>query len=268
MIIEWNAHMFSSDTQTYPFHPNAVYTPNPANWETDPLATYIQRLDKDNIDRAILVHPEPYGDDHSLVLDCLKRNPNRFKGTSLFYPKDPDAPQKLADLVAQHPEIISTRFHAHRGKEQYLDNFADHNVRALWQKAVDLNLIVELHIGPNYGAQIRDVLKDIPKTVVLIDHLAEPHKGDAVEFADILDLAQFENVYMKLSGLNHFAKDAPYYESTKPFTKIVSEAFGPGRMVWGSGSPNIVDIHLSHWNETARAKVKGGNLKQLLWPND
>lgn len=268
MIIEWNAHMFSADTDRYPFHKNAVYTPNPSNWEQDPLATYLQRLKDENIDRAILVHPEPYGDDHRLVLDCLQREPDRLKGTSLFYPKDPDAPKKLADLVAQEPKIISTRFHAHRGKEQYFDSFTDRNVRALWKKAVELDLIVELHIGPDYGAQVRDVLRDMPETIVLIDHLAEPHKGDPVEFANILDLAQFDNVYMKLSGLNHFAKDVPHYESAKPFTKIVAQAFGPDRMVWGSGTPQIVDVHLAHWNEEARAKVKGINLKNLLWPEE
>ncbi len=268
MIIEWNAHMFSSDTARYPFHPNAVYTPNVANWEADPLATYLKRLKNENIDRAVLVHPEPYGDDHRLVLDCLKREPLLFKGTSLFYPKDPQAPQKLADLVAQEPQIISTRFHAHRGKTQYLNSFADRNVRNLWEKAVELNLIVELHIGPDYGAQVRDVLKDMPASVVLIDHLAEPHKGDAVEFANILDLAQFDHVYMKLSGLNHFAKDLPHYESAKPFTKVVADAFGPDRLVWGSGTPHIVDVHLAHWCEKDRAKVKGENLKRLLWPED
>ncbi|MDA0711239.1 MAG: amidohydrolase family protein [bacterium] len=266
MIIEWNAHMFSSDTTRYPLHPRAVYTPNASLWEVDPLAAYTQRLEEAHIDRAILVHPEPYGDDHRLVLDCLTQEPDRLKGTSLFYPDDPDAPQKLADLIGQEPGIIATRFHAHRGKEQYLSSFAQRGVRSLWEQAVHLGLIVELHIGPNYGAQVRDVLKEMPETTVLIDHLAEPHKGDAVEFADVLDLAQFKNVYMKLSGLNHFAKDAPHYTSAGPFTRMVAQAFGPDRLVWGSGTPAIVDVHLAHWNETDRAKVKGGNLKNLLWP--
>ena len=44
-------------------------------------------------------------------------------------------------------------------------------------KGVELGLIIELHIGPDYGAQVADVLRDIPDSVVLIDHLAEPHKG-------------------------------------------------------------------------------------------
>jgi hypothetical protein len=44
----------------------------------------------------------------------------------------------------------------------------------------------------------------------------------------------------------------------------VAAAFGPDRMVWGSGTPAIVDTHLAHFSEADRAKVKGGNLQRLL----
>ena len=264
MIIEWNTHIFSSDVKRYPIHPQAAYTPRTSSFSARPLEEYMQRMQTESIDRAVLVHPEPYGDDHRLVLDCLAREPMLFKGTSLFYPKDPDAPRKLADLVKAQPLIIATRFHAHQGKEMYLDSFADPGVRALWQKAVELGLIVELHIGPDYGAQVAEVMRDFPETTVVIDHLAEPHWGSAVEFANILDLAAFEQVYMKLSGVSHFAEDAPLYLSARPFTRRVVEAFGPERLVWGSGSPEIVDAHMEGYSEVERAKVKGGNLAKLL----
>ena len=221
-------------------------------------------MDDEGIERAVLVHPEPYGDDHRLILECLEREPRRFLGTSLFYPKDPEAPQKLADLVAAHPQVIATRFHAHRGKESYLDSFDDPAVRNLWGKAVELGLIIELHIGPDYAAQVAGVLRDFPDSTVLIDHLAEPHMGDAVEFAHVLDLALYDQVYMKLSGLNHFAQDEPLYRSAQPFTRRVIAAFGPDRMVWGSGTPGIVDAHMEQYSEADRAKVKGGNLVRLL----
>lgn len=268
MIVEWNAHIFSPDTERYPLHPQAAYKPDVSVHPADPLGAYLQRMADEGIDRAVIVHPEPYGDDHRLVLECLQREPEKLRGTSLFYPKDPDAPQKLADLVAREPKIISTRFHAHRGKQIYLDSFADKGVRALWEKAVELGLIVELHIGPDYGAQVAEVLRDIPETKALIDHLAEPHMGNPVEFADILELgtakAEYNNVYMKLSGLGHFADDAPLYASAKPFTRRVIEAFGSERMVWGSGAPGIVDAHMEGYGEAERARVRGGNLAALL----
>ncbi len=269
MIIEWNVHIFSADTARYPFHPRAVYTPNPANLAADPLADYLVHMAAEGIDRAILVHPEPYGDDHRLVLDCLDREPQRFLGTSLFYPRDADAPDKLTDLVQRQPKIISTRFHAHRGKQAYFERFDEPGVIALWERASQLGLVIELHIGPDYGAQAAALIARFPNTPVLIDHLAEPHMGNGVEFAEILALANFDNVYMKLSGLNHFATDAPLYLSARNFTRLVLDAFGPDRMVWGSGTPGIVDAHLAHLSEAERAKVKGENLAALLreyWP--
>lgn len=264
MIIEWNAHMFSRDTTRYPFHPRAAYTPDPADWSADPLADYLAHMTATGIDKAVLVHPEPYGDDHRLVLDCLQREPTRFLATSLFYPRDADAPQKLTDLVRQEPKIIATRFHAHRGTQAYLDSFTEPGVRALWEVAGELGLLIELHIGPNYAREVADVIRAYPTYPVLIDHLAEPLMGNPIEFADVLALAKFDHVYMKLSGLSHFSNDAPLYLEAKPFTRWVVDAFGPDRLVWGSGTPQIVDAHLAHLSETDQDKVKGGNLAQLL----
>ena len=264
MIIEWNTHVFSPDLQRYPFHKDAVYEPDVSAKPTDPLGAYLQHMDREGIDRAVIVHPEPYGDDHRLILAFLKQEKKRLKGTCLFYPKDPDAPRKMEELVAREPRIIAARIHAHRSKETYLDSLTSPEVRVFWEKALELDLIIELHIGPNYAQQAGQMLRIYPESKVLIDHLAEPHMGNAVEYAHVLDLAAFDTVYMKLSGLNHFATDAPLYLSARPFTRRVVEAFGPDRLVWGSGIPRIVDAHMEGYAEVDWMKVKGDNLASLL----
>src|SRR5204862_5269622 len=181
--------IFSPDLGQYPLHPRAAYRPDLSRQPADPLAAYLEQMRRNGIDRAVLVHPEPYGDDHRLILECLVREPQRFRGTCLFYPKDEDAPRSLEELVRREPRIVALRFHAHRGKEMYLDSFADPGVRALWGKAVDLGLIIELHIGPNYAAQAAEAIRAFPGGRVLIDHLAEPHLGTAPEYAEVLELA-------------------------------------------------------------------------------
>jgi hypothetical protein len=35
-------------------------------------------------------------------------------------------------------------------------------------------------------------------------------------------------------------------------------------MVWGSGTPDIVDAHMPNYTNEERALVKGGNLARLL----
>lgn len=61
MIIEWNHHLFSSDVHNYPFHPDAAYVPAAAALLKDPLAEYLHGMRERGIDRAVVVHPEPYG---------------------------------------------------------------------------------------------------------------------------------------------------------------------------------------------------------------
>jgi predicted TIM-barrel fold metal-dependent hydrolase len=263
-VIEWNAHIFSPNLKKYPFHPQSTYQPDVSIHAEDPLSTYLERLFEEGIDQAVIVHPEPYGDDHSLILDCVAREPDRLRGTSLFYPRDEQAPDKLAKLVRKEPKIIATRFHALKGNEKYLDSFADSGVRALWRKAYELDLVIELHIGPDYARQAGLAMEAFPGSKVLIDHLAEPHLGNAVEFAEVIDLSRFPNCYMKLSGLNHFAQDTPLYESALAFTRRVIQEFGPDKVVWGSGTPKIVDAHMQGYSPREIAMVKGGNVRRLL----
>ena len=217
------------------------------------------------IDKALFVQPEPYGDDHTLVLDCLRRtSPDKFKATSLFYPKNPQSPKKLAALVKREPRIVSTRIHLHRGKEMYLESFAAGYARALWKQAADLGLVIELHIGPNYALQAASAIRAFPGCKVLIDHMGEPKLGNPYEFANMLELAKLPNVYMKISGIDYIATDAPNFPSVLPFTTRLIREYGPDRIVWSGGSPKLADFHMKGYSAADIAKVKGGNLQKLL----
>ena len=264
-VIEWNQHMFSSNTAKFPFSPRGTYKPDVSRLSADPLVDYQAHLKEFGIDRALFVHPEPYGDDHTLVLDCLARtSPSQFKGTSMFFPKDDDAPTKLEALVKKQPRICSTRFHLHRGNTHYFASFAEPGVRALWKKGVDLNLVIELDLGPNYARDAGSATAAFPGCKVLIDHMCNPKTGMIWEYGDVLNLAKYPGVYMKMSGLDYMADDKPDYESLIPFTRRVIKEFGPDRMVWSGGSPHIADVHMKGYSAADIAKVKGGNLQRLL----
>jgi len=265
MIIEWNHHLFSADTERHPWHPHAVYIPDPGMRHADPLANYLARMDSVGIDRAVVVQPEPYGDDHSVVLAALSAQPERLRAAALFYPRDPHATRKLAELVALQPRIVAVRFHAHRGKEQYLDSFADTGVRALWETAARLGIVVELHIGGNYVAQSRALIAAYPETPVLIDHLCEPCFSQMHEAADVLALAELPNVTMKLSGVAHIAGDGPLFLSARRYVRLLAGAFGPDRLAWGGETPAWVRAHLDDWPPADLDKVLGGNVRRLAF---
>jgi len=266
VIVEWNEHMFSTDLERFPIHPDSPYDPEPRY--DDPLAVYLQRLDDDGIDHGVIVQPTPYWDDHSLLLDCLEREPRRLHGTCLFNPQDLDAGRKMVDLVAQQERIIACRFHGLEGMDQPAPATYAAGVLSQWRQALELGLVVELHINAKYARATAAALREMPESTVLIDHLAEPHTTSAVDYADLLDLASFDQVFMKLSGLGHFAGDAPLYASAMPFTARVIAAYGPDNLVWGSGTPDIVDAHMPRHTEAERKQVKGDNLARLLQVED
>jgi len=139
--------------------------------------------------------------------------------------------------MRQQPLFIATRFHPLGGKDLGPDSSLDPGVQAIWKKALELGLIIELHMDSTYAHPVANMLRQYPESTVVVDHLA---------------------------GLNHFARDEPHYLSARPFTRRVIAEFGPDQLVWGSDTPGIVDAHMPEFSEQDRLKVKGGNLVRLL----
>ena len=166
--------------------------------------------------------------------------------------------------VAAEPRIVAWRYYGVGGRTGELVERFDEWMLKQWREAIELGLIIELLINGKYALAVADAIRRMPDCIVLLDHLCEPHTTSAVEYAHVLDLSHFDQVYMKLSGLNHFAMDAPLFESARTITSQVATAFGPDRMVWGSGMPRIVDVQLAEFSESDRAKVKGENLFRIL----
>ena len=54
------------------------------------------------------------------------------------------------------------------------------------------------------------------------------------EISAVLALANFDNVYMKLSGVTHFARQPAPYADARAFVRLLAHAFGPQRLLWGS----------------------------------
>jgi predicted TIM-barrel fold metal-dependent hydrolase len=109
-------YLFSSDTQRYPFYAQAAYAPGAEHLYADPLGVYLDEMQREGIDRAVLMHPEPYGNDHSLVREALHREPGRLRGVAHILPNTPNAAQRLEALVRGEPGFVAVRLHRHRGK--------------------------------------------------------------------------------------------------------------------------------------------------------
>jgi predicted TIM-barrel fold metal-dependent hydrolase len=279
VLVDTHIHLFSEDQRRFPYHVNAVYKPPP-----EPLEPYLQFIGESRIDHVIIVHPEPYQDDHSYLEYCFEHEPKPgfFKGTCLFDPIDPQTPARIERLTRKHPRrIVALRIHVNRDPKAPPTrsgairdrDLQDPAIQNTWRKAQSLGLGIQMHFIPFYASQIgalADKFQDVP---VILDHLGRAGEGSPAQYRDVLKLAAYPRVYMKYSGVRYSSKQDYPYRDAKPIVRQAFDAFGPDRMLWGGlgkdmsqfqQAVELFDQMFDYASEGDRAKIRGLNAAKLF----
>jgi len=276
LLIDTHIHLF--EPARFPFHANASYRP-----ESEPLDRYTKFVREAKIDHAVVVHPEPYQDDHRYLEYCFANEPSRgfFKGTCLFDPLDPATPARMKALVDEHPgRIVALRIHEmtapgkpHETGGSIKNRDLDHpGMKTAWEAATKLGLAIQLHFLPHFAPRIAKLVAQFPDTTVVLDHLARGGLGTPAEYREALRLARFPKVIMKFSGVNYSSKQKAPFADARPMTRAAYDAFGPDRMIWGglgysaaqfAEAVEVFETHLGFAPETDRAKVRGLTAKRI-----
>lgn len=110
-------------------------------------------------------------------------------------------------------------------------------IRLIGKKGFAYDILI---FPPQLPAAV-SLLKTCPDQHFILDHLAKPYiKDKKLEpwKKDLKELATFENVWCKLSGLITEAEwDTWIYEDIRPYLDVALEAFGPDRLMFGSDWP-------------------------------
>jgi predicted TIM-barrel fold metal-dependent hydrolase len=270
-LVENTIHMFAEDQVRFPGHPNGPYKPR-----GNSLEKYIAFVREAKLDHTVLVHPEPYQDDHSYLEYCFTKEPSPgyFKGTCLFDPIDPKTPARLQELIERNPNrIVAMRIHEIRGRGEPVTkpgttirdrDLSAPEMKTTWRKIQDLGLLVQIQLLPYFAKPVGALAAAFPKTPVLIDHLGWPTRGTPQEYEDVIALAKLPNVCIKVSGL---------LGDYKPRIRRLYDTFGPDRLVWGSYGSDIaafekilvqIDNVFDYAPEADRAKIRGANAMRLF----
>lgn len=226
--VDTHVHCFAGyDDPRYPYHPDAPYKPEAASRPDQLLAC----MDGAGVDHAIIVHPEPYQDNHDYLEHCLEVGRGRLKGTCLFFAGRPSSLDQMASLVKRCPGVAAARVHAYAPDRQ--PPFGKPELRGLWKKASDLGLMMQLHFEPRYAPGFEPLIQEFSGTTVIIDHLGRPLQGTPEEHARVLGWSKYRNTVIKLSALP--PRTAFPHRDAAPFVKQALEAFGPDRMISGGG---------------------------------
>jgi predicted TIM-barrel fold metal-dependent hydrolase len=267
-VVDAHLHCFAGkDAPRFPYHAKAPYRPEMAATPQHLLRC----MDAAGVDYAVVVHPEPYQDDHRYLEYCLEVGKGRLKGTCLFFADRPGSVEQMPALVKKWG-LLSVRIHAYAPER--LPPFGKPELRSLWKQATELGIAVQLHLEPRYAPHFEPLIREFGDTRVIIDHLGRPLQGTPEEYDVVVGWSRFKNTVMKISGLRA-PTDYPHRDLV-PVVKRLTEAFGPDRLIAAGGfSVGVTPesyrtirernrAYLAHLSEADQAKVLGGTAARLF----
>jgi predicted TIM-barrel fold metal-dependent hydrolase len=267
-LVDTHLHCFAGpDDPRFPYHPRGPYQPEAAATPEHLLKC----MDEGGIVNAIVVHPEPYQDDHRYLEYCLEVGEGRLKGTGLFFADRPGSLEKVTGIAKRLP-LIALRVHAYAPDR--LPPFGKPELRKLWQTAGDHGLAVQIHMEPRYAPGFEPLIKEFSDIRVIIDHLGRPFQGTPEEHETVVRWSQLPNTIIKMAAIP--AQDKFPHRDIRPIIKRLVAEYGADRMIYGGGFnadatgasyKNAFEkgrSYISHLTADQQALVLGGNAMKLF----
>lgn len=269
-VVDTHVHCFAGPKDArFPYHPLGPY--QPAKVATP--ERLLELMDAAGVDFAVIVHPEPYHDDHRYLEHCLDVGNGRLKGVCHFLAAEPTSIRRMTELVQRRPgQIIAQRIHAYAPER--LPKFDSSELKSLCRSAANLGLALQLHFEPRYAKALEPLVREFQETPILVDHLGRPFQGTADEYATVLRWSERPNVSIKLSSLP--VKEEYPHRDVTPIVKQLVAAFGADRLIYGGGfgadatadsyraARQRVASQLSALPEADVANILGGNAAKLF----
>jgi predicted TIM-barrel fold metal-dependent hydrolase len=267
--VESHVHLF--DPGRVPYAPDAPY--KPAAYR---LEDHSKLVEGAGLAHSIIVHPEPYQDDHRYVEYCLAHEPNPgyFKATCMFDPLKTDTPSRMRELVDRWPKrIVALRIHEmsmtpeSSGPIRNRD-MNDPRMAACWRAVASIGMAVQMHFIPGQAPGIHRLATVFPETTVILDHMGRPGQGSAAEYDEVLKLAALPRVILKYSGWEYYKGDM------RALSRRLYDTFGPDRIIWGMVGTTLEEYQkqslrfeelLAFASDRDRAKIRGGNAQRLFF---
>ena len=234
MIVDTHVHVWEIDPPKYPVGPTA---PTWNSYPDEPGTTdeLLAEMDAHGVDWTVLVQTSWSTWDNGYIADSVARFPDRFIGHGLIDPQDPKNADQIRYWIKERG-LVGFRFHPMYYPDEKI--LLTRQNRPMWEEIAALDAIIQFHLRAEFADQVAVIAQQYPHLTLILDHMGYPQvDADAEAFQPIVELAQYDNVYFKLSdvaGRSH--QDFPYTDVHSFIEKLLS-AFGTSRTVWGTGYP-------------------------------
>lgn len=196
--------------------------------------------DRAGIASTVIVEASSRPEDNQWMLDLVKHNPDRYLALVGNLPIGTDEFPGLLERFSRDSRFVGIRMRDRPGGDGFFTDPVWRDLGSLAKKGLTLDVLIN-----NFTIdEVTEVAKRLPDLKIMINHLGglsitndplDPKWKEAMEKA-----SQYENVYCKVSGIFQRAGVKPVPKERSFYTpvfKIVFDAFGEDRIVYGSNWP-------------------------------
>ncbi|KAB7707227.1 amidohydrolase family protein [Bacillus aerolatus] len=195
-------------------------------------------LEKHNISGTVLVQAAPTYEETLFLLSLYERYDWICGVVGWLDLASPSFPKQLQSIMKQ-PGIVGLRpmLQDIEQNDWILQDQVMENLKWL----IQYNLPLDLLINKKHVPSILTLVQALPDLLTVIDHMAKPNIAgrELNEWKEEMSaLAQFPNVWCKLSGLMTEAKPFAWKtEDFEPYIHHIVQTFGSSRLLFGSDWP-------------------------------
>ena len=232
MIVDAQAHLWKAESEDWKWVPGR----KPQLPEPFTIEKLIPMMDEGGVDRVVIVPPSWPGDRNDYALEAVKRYPNRFAVMGRIALEKPESAALIPKWKDQ-PGMKGLRLTFQREQAAMLEH-------AAWIfPAAEKAGIPIMFFAPGNIPRFASIAERHPGLALIIDHMsltAEIAKEGTIARAidDVVPLAKYPNVSVKISSAPNFSKEAYPFRDLTEHLKRCFDAFGPRRCYWGTDLTN------------------------------
>jgi predicted TIM-barrel fold metal-dependent hydrolase len=110
-------------------------------------------------------------------------------------------------------------------------------MRPLWRRCAELKVPMTLLAPVSRKPDLMPLIEREPELTVVIDHMADSPLDRPDELRELLALARFPRVYVKISHAWSLSKQAYPYADAMAQIRRLRDGFGADRLMWGTDWP-------------------------------
>ncbi|KAL3937713.1 MAG: hypothetical protein SGBAC_007240, partial [Bacillariaceae sp.] len=274
-IIDSHLHVWASSKESTTFPYADGQDPHESLAEVASKSALLEQMEIAGVRGSLIVQPINHKFDHSYVISAIKDHPGKFKGMLLHDPSlsSEEAVERLEQLALKG--FVGVRFNPYLwpSKSDGWEKMSQGSGLAAFKRAGELKMPVGIMCFKGLQLHLDDIIQLLdasPDTTMILDHFgftSFSEDGNAA-FQDLLKLAKYTQLVVKISALFRLGDSAPYEKVKLERLEPLLQAFGPDRLMFGTDFPFVLEQEpsysgmvelVSSWipDDVARSSVMG-----------